>query len=274
MPLRYRSWQRFDLFVHGLMNRPDYACRVVTSHMQRLDWRDLEGKVVLEFGPGDGLFTAVIAGAFGARQCYLVDAGAFAEESVASYRRCAAYLRDRGLQPPPIDGCNSVSAVLRVCNAVYLTRGVRDLREIPSASVDWVFSQAVLEHVPLGEFNAALCEMRRILSPAGVTSHQIDLKDHLGGALNNLRFSDRVWESHFMASSGFYTNRLRFTQITSAFREAGFDLDTTDVKCWDRLPTPKRKLATPFRSFSDDELLAQQFDVVAWPTRRDVAAAG
>ena len=273
MPLQYRFWRRSNLFVHGLMDRPDYAYRVITSHMHRLDRRTLEGKVVLELGPGDGLFTAVIASALGARQCYLVDAGAFAGEDIAPYRMCAAYLREKGLQPPTIDGCESVSAVLRACSAVYLTRGVEDLRRIPTASVDWIFSQAVLEHLRLGTFSAVLFEMRRILSLTGATSHQIDLKDHLGGALNNLRFSNRVWESHFMASSGFYTNRLRFSQIVHAFREAGFDPHTTDVSRWAHLPTPRRKLAPPFRELSDDELLVQQFDVVAWPMEGDVGGA-
>lgn len=274
MPLRYRFWRRFNLFIHGLMDRPEYAYRVITSHMNRLDWRTLEDKVVLELGPGDSLFTAVIASALGARQCYIVDVGAYAGERVAPYRACAAYLRENGLQPPALDDCMSVSAVLRTCNAVYLTHGVEDLRRIPSGSVDWVFSQAVLEHVPLGEFGATACEMRRVLSPAGAMSHRIDLKDHLGGALNNLRFSSRVWESHFMASSGFYTNRLRFSQIVHAFKEAGFDVRVVDVMRWAQLPTPRRRLAPSFRALSDDELLVRHFDVVGRPTEDNAGIPG
>ena len=203
-PVQHRVWRRFDLFVHGKMDLPDYAYRVVTSHLERLGWRDLNGKVVLELGPGDSLFTAVIARAFGARRTYLVDAGAFASSHVAPYRALAEYLRGKGLQLPPIENSDSVSAVLRACSATYLTRGAEDLRDIPSTSVDLIFSQAVLEHVPLGEFDETVQEMHRILTPTGMASHQIDLKDHLGGALHNLRFSNRVWESRFMASSGFY----------------------------------------------------------------------
>jgi hypothetical protein len=34
--------------------------------------------------------------------------------------------------------------------------------------------------------------------------------------LNNLRFSERIWESEFMAKSGFYTNRIPLGQNASA----------------------------------------------------------
>lgn len=270
LPLQYSFWQRSHLFVHGLMDEPDYAYRVITAHMHRLDRHSLEGQVVLELGPGNGLFTAVVACALGARRTYLVDAGAFAGEDVAPYRTCATYLREMGLQAPTLDDCESVSDVLRACSALYLTRGVEDMREIPTASVDWIFSQAVLEHLRLGSFDAIVGEMRRMLSSSGMTTHQVDLKDHLGGALNNLRFSNRVWESRFMANSGFYTNRLRLSQIVNAFREAGFDVHTADVSRWTQLPTPRRKLARPFRELSDDELLVRQFDLVTRPLEGDV----
>lgn len=89
------------------MNLPDYTF-VVTSHMEHFGWRDLGGKVELELGPGDSLFTAVIARAFGGRSTHLVDGVALASDQVEPYLALAQYLRRKGLQSPPIDNSDSV----------------------------------------------------------------------------------------------------------------------------------------------------------------------
>lgn len=47
----------------------------------------------------------------------------------------------------------------------------------------------------------------------------------LGGALNHLRVLERLWESRLMAESGFYTQRLRYSEMLALFNEAGFRAD-------------------------------------------------
>jgi hypothetical protein len=108
-------------------------------------------------------------------------------------------------------------------------------------------------------------EMRRCLKPEGRCSHRVDLQDHLGGALNNLRFSEHVWESEFMAKSGFYTNRIRYHEFLELFRQAGFKVDLRRTLRWDCLPTPRNKLNEAFRSIPEDDLLVCGFDVVLQP---------
>lgn len=78
--------------------------------------------------------------------------------------------------------------VLAATNSQYFTDGLSSLRSIPTHSIDFIFSQAVLEHLRKHEFLDMMKELRRILKPTGICSHQVDLKDHLGGALNNLTF--------------------------------------------------------------------------------------
>lgn len=263
VPVRYRFWQKMDLFVHGRMDRPEYALQVLGSHLARLGWSDLQGKAVLELGPGDGLTTAVIARALGARRVLLVDSGAFARTDPGMYVALAATLRAQGMAAPALDGCRSGEEVLRRCDAVYLTRGLQDLREVADGSVDLVFSQAVLEHVRAAELQATLRETWRVLAPDGVCSHQVDLRDHLGGALNNLRFSDRIWEAGWMANSGFYTNRVRFSEMLDMFARAGFVCEVTDVQRWPALPTPRARLMARLRELPEDELRVAQFDVLA-----------
>jgi SAM-dependent methyltransferase len=264
-PARYQFWRKFSLFVHGRMDSPEYAYGVVKSHLERLGWADFAGKTVLELGPGDSLFTAVIARAFGAERVLLVDAGPFASVDVEQYRALADLLRAKGLTPPNLSAARTVADVLTDCAARYYTRGLADLREIPAASVDLVFSQAVLEHVRLAEVAPTFVELRRILRPDGVMSHQVDLKDHLASALNSLRFSTKVWEGDLMANSGFYTNRMRFTEMLRLMRDAGFRTDHVEPMRWPALPTRRAKLDRAFRDLPDDELLVSQFDVIARP---------
>lgn len=110
-----------------------------------------------------------------------------------------------------------------------------------------------------------MLEIRRVIRDDGVCSHTVDLRDHLGGALNNLRFTENFWESDFMACSGFYTNRIRFSEMLEIFRRAHFDVKVVRVGRWDKLPTPKEKLATCFRYLPDDELCVSGFDVILRP---------
>ncbi len=264
-PVRYQFWRRLGLFVHGQMDSPAYAYRVLRSHLDRLGWHDLHGKVVVEVGPGDSVFTALIASAMRARAVYLVDAGSFASKSMDRYRAACIYLAEQGLQPPDLSACATVADMLKACSATYLTRGLDDLKTIPSASVDLVFSQAVLEHVRFHELAELLAETRRVLVSSGVASHEVDLKDHLSNALNSLRFSEPAWESDFMANSGFYTNRVRYSEMLGLMNRAGFNTEIVTVKRWPRLPTARGKLDPRFRSLPDEELLISEFDVIARP---------
>lgn len=265
LPLRYQAWQRSGLFVHGAMDAPAYALRVVEAHVSRAGWRDLEDKTVLELGPGDSVATAVIARAMGAARSWLVDAGPFANRDLAVYRAVAALLAERGMNAPDLSGVDSLEALLETCRATYLTNGLEGLAAIPAGSVDLAFSQAVMEHVRLHEVNPTLAELRRVVAPEGVTTHQVDLKDHLGGALNHLRFSEATWEADWMSQSGFYTNRIRFADYVRRFEAAGFRCDVDDVRRWPALPTPRARLAEAFRALPDDDLRVSQFDIVGRP---------
>lgn len=266
IPASYQLWQRFGLFKHGGMERPIYAYDVFTSHYSRFDPHRLKKSfAVLELGPGDSLASALVAAAYGADTMHLIDTGPYARSDMAPYHQMIDYLKEKGMEAPDLQGVHTLSELLNRCRAYYGTDGINSLKEIPSGSVDFVYSQAVLEHVRKGEFAAMTRELRRIIRPDGMCSHRVDLKDHLGGALNNLRFPEALWESNFMARSGFYTNRINFKEMLRIFSDEGFSVDIVNVKRWDALPTPRRRMAKPFRALPDEELLMAEFDVVLKP---------
>lgn len=267
LPVPYQWWRMLDVFRHGDMHDPSHACSVFEAHFKRAVAKKALPKqfTCLELGPGDSLLSGVVARAFGASRVYMVDAGNYAARNIEPYHRLAALLRSRGMPVPEAENAARFDELLTGCNIVYLTEGVNSLRDIPSGSVDYIWSQVVLEHVPKMQFRELLCELRRVMSEGAVGSHSIDLRDHLGGALNNLRFTERVWESELFRRSGFYTNRIRFSEMVEMINRAGFDLDIVRMQYWESLPTPRAVMAEPFASLDEDELRIAEFEIVLTP---------
>jgi SAM-dependent methyltransferase len=266
LPVSLRAWQKLNLFRAGAADSPVFHFGVFHCHLAGCGIEDLQEKKVLEIGPGNGLLTALFAHTLHAEHTWLVDQEKLAQNDWATFESALEYLRRKGLNPPHISRNESLPRQLRY---TYLTEGLNSLRQIPSSSIDFLFSQAVMEHVRLAEFDELAREMRRVLKPGGVASHWIDFRDHLQYALNNLRFSEKLWESRFMARSGFYTNRIPFPAMQQRFRDAGFEVRVVLEHRWPSgLPTSQSKMAPPYRGMSPDELMVQHAHVVLNPVER------
>ena len=196
----------------------------------------------LEMGTGDSVASALMAAARGAEKTYLVDVGSFATRDMGFYKNLAEALKSEDTSfSVEVSEEMSLEDMLGICNAEYLTSGLQSLKKIEDGTVDFIWSHATLEHVRKHEFTETMKETFRILRPGGVASHNIDFKDHLGGALNNLRFRENIWEAEWMAAgSGFYTNRIRPHEIVEIFKGCGFVIDYMEKGRWDELPTPKK----------------------------------
>jgi SAM-dependent methyltransferase len=267
LPVAPGIWKKAGLFEHGSMEQPDYAFGVFKKHFDRASHLVSLQKefVCLELGPGESLFTAIITRAFGGAVSYLVDAGEYAVKDVQRYQAMASYLGQKGSVVPDIKNLQTLEKILACYSAHYETEGLSSLKAIPDESVDFIFSHAVLEHIKRSEFLDTMRELRRIIRNNGVCSHQIDLKDHLSSSLNNLRFPENMWESDLMSRSGFYTNRIRYSEMLDLFRSASFEPEVIEKKCWPRLPLPRSKLSKSFRIISDDELCINDFSVLLKP---------
>jgi SAM-dependent methyltransferase len=266
LPVSLRAWQKLNLFRAGAADSPAFHFGVFHCHLAAYGNQSLQGKTVLEIGPGNGLLTALFARILEADHSWLVDQAEIANDDWATFEPAAEYLRSKGLNPPAISRDEPLASQLRY---TYLTRGLDSMRQIPSSSIDFLFSQAVMEHVRLAEFDELAREMRRVLKPSGAASHWIDFRDHLQYALNNLRFSEKVWESRFMASSGFYTNRIPFPAMQRRFRNAGFSVRVVNEYRWPSgLPTAQSKMAPPYRGMSPGELMVQHAHVVLYPAEQ------
>ena len=254
--------RKLGVFNWGPMLTANYAIEGFDTHRGRaLDPARREGFTCLEVGPGESVSSAVVACARGAGKTLLVDVAPFASMDLADYQPII------GALSPPLDlsEVSSVPELLSRCHAEYLTSGVASLRALPAESVDFIWSRHVLEHVRKSEMDDLLVELRRVLKPDGAASHTIDLEDHFEHSLNNLRFSDRVWEAEWLAKAGFYTNRLGYQELLRRFENAGFAVDVVGVEKWDSLPVPRDRMAPQFRGLPVDDLLVSGFDVVLRP---------
>lgn len=263
MPVRYGIWKKMGFFNLGKMDRPEYAFSVFRRHFEASGFAARpRGFACLELGPGDSLATAVIASAFGASQTYLVDVGAFATADLAPYRELVDYLAEKGLPVADVSHLHNLDELMDTYSAKYLTAGLSSLRQIPSASVDFVFSHASLQQVRRAELLPTMKELHRIQKPGGAASHSVSMRDLIGGAANDLRFSNRAWESPLLADAGFYTNRLRYSEMLGLFRQAGFEIEVPHVGRWEKSPISREHLAPEFSKLSDDDLLTYEWDVI------------
>ncbi len=256
LPVPYAFWKSVGVFRHGQMESVDYPVKIFNLHLQRAYPKGLPPRsVILELGPGDSIASALVACAHGVKHTYLVDVGSFASKNVAFYRSLASEMRKRGMNIPDLAGATSFEDILQICNAKYLTDGIQSLREISTGSIDFVWSHSVLEHVRKSELEKVLVELKRVLKPDALSSHNIDFQDHLEGALNNLRFPENVWESALFAESGFYTNRIPAIKMHGMFAAAGFEIRKEGFGRWPVLPTPRKCMHADYQMYRDEDLL-------------------
>lgn len=267
-PISRSLLNRIGVFRHGEMIRPSYALGVVRKHVAAAEV-ELTGKTVLELGPGDSVGNGIVAFALGAERSILVDMGSWASRSLQDYQRFVDHLvealPDNARMQAVSREWRSFEHMLESFGISYEVRGVDSLRAIPAGSIDFCFSHAVLEHVRVAEFSPTMRELRRVMRGDGVMSHVVDFQDHLQAGLNNMRFSKQVWESPLFANSGFYTNRLRHSDVMRELKTASFQITSERLQRWERLPTPLPSLHSEFRHYSQDELLICGAHVVAKP---------
>ena len=245
------------------MDQADYSLKVFYKHLDLINIKKekLYGKTLIEIGPGDSLASALIASSIGAK-IILIDVGYFAINDAEFYKKMARELREKGCNVPHISHCKTVADMLVTLNAKYFTDGINSFKKIENESIDIIFSNATLEHVRKRSFLSLIKEMRRVLKTNCYSSHTVDLQDHFNNSLNHLRFSEYVWESKLFSSSGFYTNRMSISEISSCFHNAGFDYNIVNKTEWEKMPLSISKLNAQFRNREKKDLLISSFDIV------------
>jgi SAM-dependent methyltransferase len=127
-----------------------------------------------------------------------------------------------------------------------------ELDAVPTASVDMVFSQAVLEHVD--DLEAAYQAMYQWLKPGGLISHEIDFRSHGTATAWNghWTFRDVIWKA-IRGRRGFLLNRQPHSKHIELIESVGFRV-LVDMKTKRPSEIDRRQLAPRFRTLRDEDL--------------------
>jgi SAM-dependent methyltransferase len=267
LPVSYATWSRLGAFRHSFLTDANKVVHTARAHVER--YRELRGKAprcMLELGPGELTTRAVTYAALGVARIIFVDVGDFGANDVAAYEGAAKLAEESGLAAPSLQDAQNRAEIFQRCRTEYLRGGLADLAKIASGQVDLIVSDAVLEHVRKRDFLPLLHQLRRIAAQDAVALHGIDFHDHLGGGLQNLRFSDATWESEWMARSGFYTNRISPSGVIDLMQKSGFQTSVRYRLAWPQAALRRDQLYTDLRaSWSDHDLHTAMLQIQAEP---------
>ena len=123
---------------------------------------------------------------------------------------------------------------------------------IPPASVDWIFSQAVMEHVDIPRETYRQCF--RCLKSGGMMTHQIDFRSHETAPEWNGHWKYPQWLWRVMhGRRPWFVNRLPHSAHIKMQREAGFDILCDKQERRDDGMT-RNQLAAKFKQLSEDDM--------------------
>lgn len=209
-----------------------YPLTVFHRHLTALEplRGNLLGADVLEIGPGSNLGFGLLALLAGAKSVTCLDSTPLAQQSKpadlypALVRTAATYpetylvapaLLDRARQDPEglaqeLLGRISYRAPLDIAR-----------NKLPAASLDVICSHTSFEH--FADPTGAVAQIARLLRPGGVTSHQIDLRDHrdFNHPLDFLTYNETLWRLMTSNRPHAVRNRWRASQYRAAFEKQG-----------------------------------------------------
>jgi SAM-dependent methyltransferase len=222
-------------------NRPDESVRMYCEAGMRAG-QSIEGKRVLVFGYGGSFGVALGLLEAGAGHVYLQDP--FAPARSARNRRLPADRMARFFQGGPHDWRPDPARV------TIVREHLPDFARRQEATIDWVVSTSVFEHVADVEPNVAACA--QITRPGGLNIHEIDLRDHyFRYPFEMLCHSEKVWTNWLNASNNL--NRRRLPEYEAAFVR---HFENVEVRVRLRLATQfaaaKERILEEFRT-GDDE---------------------
>ena len=254
---------------------------VLINHMRELGV-PIRGRTFLEMGTGWYPTLPVCYAIAGAARCYTYDLHRLMDWPLTQRMlarlehhlpRIAAALdtdeqalRDRWSE---INASPTLDALLQRAGIEYLAPADATRTQLPAGSVDVVYSNSVLEHVPPKIIAAFMEESRRVLKPGGVAIHSVNCGDHYAyfdpkvTQINYLRYSNpmwRLWNNDLQ-----YQNRLRADDFIDYARRAGLDVILNLQR-----PRPEllrdfdhARVAPEFHRYSREQLCTTSVDFVA-----------
>jgi SAM-dependent methyltransferase len=192
--------------------------------------KPINDAICFEFGAGYDLFMTMCLASFGFQKIYSVDRVNWALPMALNFS--AEHTKKRTgyppflPPPPPFDTKNYKRILLEYYHIDFHAPADARNTGLPDASVDYVFSNAVLEHIPENIIKEILKECMRLLVPDGILAFTIDYRDHCRDK-NKIspyyffRFSNQDWKTMYPPDGH---NRLRHKDFRTLFGDVGFEI--------------------------------------------------
>ena len=154
---------------------------------------------------------------------------------------------------------SSFQAFLETLKMSYVAPTDARKTNLEKESLDFVYSNAVFEHVYVSDIKLIHSEANRILKPGGYILHNIDLSDHFSHSdrrlsrVNFLKFSDKFW-NFLTKNTFFYQNRLRLSEHAKMIEESGFKIIEKLTTCEEGELNSIDKINIKFESYSKEDL--------------------
>lgn len=165
--------------------------------------------------------------------------------------------------------CRTVEPLLDRANVRYIAPGDASVTGLESASVNVVFSNSVLEHVPAETIAGIMQESRRILRPGGLAIHSINCGDHYAyfdrgiTMINYLTYPESAWRK--WNNPLLYQNRLRPADFLRSAESSGLEIVLRRSTPHPELLTAldSLKIAPEFEQYPIEQLASTSLDFVA-----------
>jgi SAM-dependent methyltransferase len=187
----------------------------------------IEGRSILEIGPGINMGAPMILAAHGAKPIVL---DRFLAPWDRDYHgRFYQLLREELARTDPTADVRPLSALLEARDypesVIRLVNASLEKAPLPDACCDLIWSNAVLEHVY--DLDHSFSQLYRLTKPGGYNLHQVDFRDHrnFDKPLEYLLLSDRAFQTVFENAHSDCGNRWRVEEMTERLAAAGFEME-------------------------------------------------
>lgn len=168
-----------------------------------------------------------------------------------------------------INEAKNLEALLGAAGVEYFAPADARDTHIPAGTVDLVYSNSVMEHVPKDAIRGLMQESVRILRPGGMALHNVCCGDHYAffdpsiSFVNFLKYEEKGWR--IWNNSLLYQNRLRSPDFLNLASEAGLKvlLKRNFVRPGTYEALASMKVAEPFQHLSTEDLAQTTIDFVA-----------
>jgi Methyltransferase domain len=164
------------------------------------------------------------------------------------------------------DSSASAAEILRKLN-INVAVGDATNTGLPKSSIDFFFSNVVLQYIGENELLAIFAEFARLAAPGAMMCHHIYLGDQNAcsdpsiSPFNFLRFSDTAWR--LLDSPLRLQNRFRISDYRRIHQKAGWMIQSEENVQGSLDDLRKIPLANKFRQFSEGDLLTLRSVIVS-----------